>query len=336
MYQSLLVEEPPPAPAARRAAEALFERSGALGAIRRRRRDRLRILMYHRFDWVTGAAEALAAQCAHLRRCYSPIPLETAAHHLEERRPFPANAVTVTVDDGHADFERIALPVFRAHGIPVTLYLATHFVDGTEWLWFDRIEHALRASTRRAFVDPLSGEVLPLGTRAERSSAFVAMVERAKLVSDAELRRLPAEVARALEVELPATPPAEYAPVTWDSVRRMQGEGVEIGAHTRSHPILSRLADRPALEEEIVGSARRIEEMTGRAPSHFCYPNGRADDVTPETVAVVRAGGFRTAVTTEPGLADPASDPFRLKRIGAGPETPPGYFRRVVAGFRIT
>jgi hypothetical protein len=41
------------------------------------------------------------------------------------------------------------------------------------------------------------------------------------------------------------------------------------------------------------------------------------------------------SVTTEPGLVGPGSDPFRLKRIGAGPETPPGYFRRVVAGFRI-
>jgi peptidoglycan/xylan/chitin deacetylase (PgdA/CDA1 family) len=124
--------------------------------------------MYHRFDWVAGAADALAAQCAHLRRCYSPISLEAAAGHLEEGRPFPANAVTVTVDDGHADFERIALPIFRAHGIPVTLYLTTDFVDGTEWLWFDRIEHALRASTHLSFVDPLSGEELPLGTRAER------------------------------------------------------------------------------------------------------------------------------------------------------------------------
>ena len=336
MYQSLLVEEPKPAPAARRAAEALFERSGALGVVRRRRRGHLRILMYHRFDWVAGAADALAAQCAHLRRAYTPVTLEDAAQHLEEGRPFPANAVTVTVDDGHADFERIALPVFRAHGIPVTLYLATDFVDGTEWLWFDRIEHALRESRRRAFRDPLSGEEHPIATRAERSSAFLAVVERAKLVSDAERRRLPADVARALDVELPAAPPAEYAPVTWDAVRRMQGEGVEIGAHTRSHPILSRLADRAALEEEIVGSARRIGEMTGRAPRHFCYPNGRADDVTPETIAVVRAGGFRTAVTTEPGFADPASDPFRLRRIGAGPETPAAYFRRAVAGFRIS
>ena len=336
MYQSLLVEAPPPAPAARRAAEALFEHSGALGALRRRRRDRLRILMYHRFDWVAGAADALAAQCAHLRRCYSPISLEAAAQHLEEGRPFPANAVTVTVDDGHADFERIALPVFRAHGIPVTLYLATDFVDGAEWLWFDRIEHALRATRRHAMVDPLSGEELPLGTRAERRSAFVTVVERAKLVSDAERRRLPEAVARAVDVELPAAPPAEYAPVTWDAVRRMQEGGVEIGAHTRSHPILSRVAGRQALEGEIVGSARRIGEMTGRVPRHFCYPNGRADDVTAETVAVVRAGGFRTAVTTEPGFADPASDPFRLKRIGAGPETPPAYFRRAVAGFRIS
>ena len=164
----------------------------------------------------------------------------------------------------------------------------------------------------------------------------MAVVERAKLVGDPERRRLPADMAQALDVQLPSAPPPEYAPVTWDSVRRMQGEGVEIGAHTRSHPILSRLAGHQALEEEIVGSARRIGEMTGRSPRHFCYPNGRPDDVTAETVAAVRAGGFRTAVTTQPGFADPASDPFRLKRIGAGPETPPAYFRRAVAGFRIS
>lgn len=336
MYDSLLVGRAPAAPAVRRAAEALFERSGALGAMRLRRRGRLRILMYHRFDWVPAAADVLAAQCAHLRRAYTPIALDTAALHLEQDRAFPANAVAVTVDDGHADFERIALPVFRAHGIPVTLYLATDFVDGTDWLWFDRIEFALRSSRRDAFVDPLSGERLPLASRGERSAAFAAIVERAKSVSGTALRRLPGEVAAALDVEVPDAPPAEYTAVSWETVRRMQAEGVEIGAHTRSHPILSRLPDGSALEDEIGGSARRIEAMTGRAPRHFCYPNGRAEDINPETVEIVKRSGFRTAVTTEPGLADRRSDPLRLRRIGAGPETPLGYFRRAVAGFRLS
>jgi peptidoglycan/xylan/chitin deacetylase (PgdA/CDA1 family) len=116
----------------------------------------------------------------------------------------------------------------------------------------------------------------------------------------------------------------------------MHGEGVEIGAHTRSHPILSQLPDDAALEEEIGGSARRIEEMTGRAPRHFCYPNGRTQDVTARTVEAVRRAGFRTGVTTEPGLADLASDPLRLRRIGLGPETPASYFRRAAAGYRIS
>jgi peptidoglycan/xylan/chitin deacetylase (PgdA/CDA1 family) len=320
----------------RRAAEALFEWSGALGAIRNRRRDRLRIFMYHRFDWVPGAADALARQCAHLRGAYAPVTLDAVADHLEAGRPFPPNAVAVTVDDGHADFERIALPVFLAHGIPVTLYLATDFVDGAAWLWFDRIEYALRRTRRPSFVDPLSGDALPLATRAERSAAFVAVVERAKAIPDAALRRLPADVAAALDVDLPAAAPAEYSAVSWETVRRMQGLGVEIGAHTRSHPILSRLPGRDALEEEIAGSSRRIEEMTGTPARHFCYPNGRDEDLTPETVDIVRGAGFRTAVTTVPGLADLGSDPLRLRRIGAGPEIPTGYFRRAAAGYRIS
>jgi peptidoglycan/xylan/chitin deacetylase (PgdA/CDA1 family) len=320
----------------RRAAEALFEWSGVLGAVRRRRRDQLRILMYHRFDWVPDAARALATQCAHLRSAYTPISMAAAASHIEEGQPFPPNAVAVTVDDGHADFERIALPVLREYAIPVTLYLATDFVDGDDWLWFDRIEYALRAARGPAFVEPRSGRELPITTRAERSAAFAAIVECAKSLPDAARRRLPAEIAAALDVVVPAVPPPEYAAVGWESVRRMGEAGVEIGAHTRSHPILSRLPDAAALEEEIGGSARRIAEMTGTAPQHFCYPNGRAEDLSREAVELVRAAGFRTAVTTEPGLAGLGSDPLLLRRIGAGPEIPSGYFRRATAGFRIS
>jgi hypothetical protein len=65
---------------------------------------------------------------------------------------------------------------------------------------------------------------------------------------------------------------------------------------------------------------------------HFCYPNGRPEDISEEAVACVRQAGFETAVTTETGLNYPGADLHRLKRIPADPEYPDFYFEEVVAG----
>lgn len=336
MQPSLLLTEPPAPSRGKRAAEVLFQWSGALAAARWRRSDLLRILMYHRFDLVPGAAALLERQCAHLRRHYTPLSLSVVARHLRDGTPFPRNAVTITVDDGHADFQRVAHPVFRRFGIPVTLYLTTDFIDRTDWLWFDQLEYVFRATAVETLVDESSGRTHALVEYADRRRAFMALAVQAKEMPEAGRRGLPRRLARQLGVSLPEQAPNEYQPVTWDGVRQMMREGVEIGAHTRSHPILSRLPDRASLSDEITGSMRRVEEATEARVLHFCYPNGRRADITPETVAEVRAAQFETAVTTIPGLVTPLDDPLLLARVGVGPETPERYFHRSVAGLRLS
>jgi peptidoglycan/xylan/chitin deacetylase (PgdA/CDA1 family) len=44
--------------------------------------------------------------------------------------PAGAPAVVITFDDGTADFVDVALPILVRHRVPVTLYLATDFVEG--------------------------------------------------------------------------------------------------------------------------------------------------------------------------------------------------------------
>jgi peptidoglycan/xylan/chitin deacetylase (PgdA/CDA1 family) len=115
----------------------------------------------------------------------------------------------------------------------------------------------------------------------------------------------------------------------------MAKHGVEFGAHTRSHPILSRLSNRAEIADEVGGSKRRIEEELDGEVLHFCYPNGMADDFTAETVEVLRDAGFVTAVTAENGLNDARADRFRLRRIAQDPRDPEARFASRVAGFRL-
>ncbi len=87
--------------------------------------------------------------------------------------------------------------------------------------------------------------------------------------------------------------------------------GMEIGAHSRTHPRLTQ-CDARTLDEEIVGCKRDIEEMFGIAAHHFCYPYGAWDFRVAEEV---RRAGYRTAVTTRRGRAKIGDDLLRLSRV---------------------
>ena len=81
--------------------------------------------------------------------------------------------------------------------------------------------------------------------------------------------------------------------LNWDSLCRLADHGVDLGAHTRTHPDLGRTpSDR--LQDEIAGSADRIQSETGRAPTAFAYPYGSICDAAVGIVAARFAWGCTT------------------------------------------
>jgi peptidoglycan/xylan/chitin deacetylase (PgdA/CDA1 family) len=315
------------------AARVAFHRVGGPGVVRWMNRKGLRILMYHRFT----DRESLARQCAHIRACYSPVSMSQAADYFMHGGRLPENAVALTVDDGYRDFYRVAYPVLREYGIPATVYLVSGFVDRALWLWVDQVLYGFLHGEAKSIEVEIAGRPLrfELGGRETRSAAARLVAEAAKRISNAErlllLKRLP----ELLGVRLPEQAPAEYEALQWDEVREMAAAGFDFGAHTRTHPILSRLAGESEITDEIAGSKRRIEEQIGRPVEHFCYPNGSREDVEWIADKAVRAAGFRTAVMTESGLNYLGTDRFRLLRVGVEPGLDNQYFERCLAGFRV-
>jgi peptidoglycan/xylan/chitin deacetylase (PgdA/CDA1 family) len=298
-------------------ARQVFHASGGLGAARWLNRRRLRILMYHRF----GDREATARQCAHIRAHYTPVSLTQAAGWLADGG-WPDNALVVTVDDGYRDFYQVAFPVFREYGIPATVYLVSEFIDGRQWLWVDRV--------RWSYLNSAS----PLGSREERLAAARKAIEAAKLMPNHERLAWLDCVPTELGVRPPEQAPPEFEAMRWDEVREAARNGMEFGAHTVTHPILSRVSGSAEMRGEIEGSKRRIEEELGGGVEHFCYPNGSERDFTGEAVEVVRAAGFRTATTTTLGIVSPGDDALRLRRIGVEPGYEERYFAECAAALR--
>lgn len=324
---------------AKSAARFAIQHAGGLALARWLNRRGLRILMYHRFS----DRAALAQQCAHIRKHYHPVSMTAVSQWLHAGHSLPPYALAVTVDDGYRDFHETGYPVFAEYGIPVTVYLVTDFMDGKSWLWFDRVVHAFRQATRSAACIPLpDGKTFEckLESDASRRAAGQRLADLAVSWSDADRRKLARDVSSLLQApgvvkQDPRQAPPEYQPLSWAAVRTLAASGVEFGAHTKTHPILSALADPQELREEIAGSKARIQEELNRPVLHFCYPNGTMRDIGPAAAAAVREAGLRTAVTAEPGLNHNHSDAFLLHRIPSDPSQGDWSYSRSLTGFAL-
>jgi peptidoglycan/xylan/chitin deacetylase (PgdA/CDA1 family) len=99
--------------------------------------------------------------------------------------------------------------------------------------------------------------------------------------------------------------------LTPSEAARLNGGPLRIGAHTRTHPRLTEV-DAEALETEVAGSRRDLEEALATPPVAFAYPYGKYDDAVREEVA---NSGFLGACTIEAGRNRPAIDDFSLRRV---------------------
>ena len=315
------------------AGRAVLHRTGALDLLRSRTKHAARILTYHRF--ADGTLPSLDEQCAYLRDHYEPVPMSHIATWLDGRKALPDYAVALTVDDGYRDFLK-AHEIFRRHGIPVTVFIVSGFLDGL-WLWYDRVAWMFESTPLNSvrLPRPLREADMPLETKAQRLVAADAVTEQLKTLPNSEMRAFVDSLPSLLQLSLNDKPPAEDAPLTWDDARRLQSEGVEFGAHSATHPILSKVERDEDLADEFEKPARRIREELGAPPIHFCYPNGQPSDIDARCVAAAQRNGFRLAVTTTRGVNLPGADRYLLKRLSVEPSLDRLYFRETVAGLHL-
>jgi peptidoglycan/xylan/chitin deacetylase (PgdA/CDA1 family) len=83
------------------------------------------------------------------------------------------------------------------------------------------------------------------------------------------------------------TPPDDLRPMSWAQVRALVDAGWEIGSHSRTHPLLTRLDDA-ALADELVRSREECEAGAGQPCRSVAYPFGVVNDRV--AAAAARAG----------------------------------------------
>jgi peptidoglycan/xylan/chitin deacetylase (PgdA/CDA1 family) len=99
--------------------------------------------------------------------------------------------------------------------------------------------------------------------------------------------------------------------MTWAQLAELAAAGVEIGAHSHSHPQLDQLSV-PRLQAELADSKHMLEDRLGQAIESLAYPYGYS---TKRVREVAREVGYLQAAGVANALATPACDPFQVPRL---------------------
>jgi len=247
-------------------------------------RRHVRTLMYHRFSTTANGdprfvdGTMLDSQVTYICRHHAVIE---PSNHLEalQDQHLGNCPVAITVDDGYLDFHEIAFPIFTKHSFPAMLFVATGFVSGDTWFWWDKLAYVLDCATPKVHPVGVNKNIteLDLSSPASRNSCWHMVADRCRFLANHEKESLIAKLAVSLGGDLPQQAPNRFAASDWNQIREMAQQGILIGAHTVNHPILTRVSDEVA-ETEIRDSQIQLEKELGHPIGWFCYPQGGPAD----------------------------------------------------------
>jgi len=227
----------------------------------------------------------------------------------------PPKSVAVTFDDGYVDNLYNAKPILEKYEIPATVFVCTGYA-GREF-WWDELERLVMSSEA------------DLGMLCLQAGESQFVWNQLKGSSDADVQRKFSHALYnfLLRLDVKEQDQAMHTIRSWSGVssrdatshaltcdellQLADGGLIELGAHTRHHPMLPRLAWERQ-REEIIWSKQDLESLLGRRVDGFAYPNGSATD---DAKRITREAGFKFACTSLHDVIRRGTDLYELTRF---------------------
>ncbi len=297
-------------------------------------KSRLSVLIYHRVFTEPDPFRPLALTASEFRwqmnlasQNFNILTLSEAVSRLRSD-DLPPRSLCITFDDGYADNYDVALPILREVGIPATFFIASGFLDGG-LMWNDIVVESLRKipDGNMDLSDYGLGVYVINSIEARRSAAH-EILSKGKYLSplkrEAAVNAISARVGDVLPKNLM---------MTSSQVKKMVQAGMEIGAHTVNHPILSNISIEES-EVEIRAGREQLEALIGQEIKVFAYPNGKAGkDYRLSDVDIVRKLGFEAAVSTDWGVSSTTTDKLQLPRFTPWDKDPSKFMFRLLRNY---
>jgi peptidoglycan/xylan/chitin deacetylase (PgdA/CDA1 family) len=240
---------------------------------------------------------------------YSVLPLDEAIDRLLAG-DLPPKSVALTFDDGLYDFVAVAAPILEQFRYHSTVYLPTYYVDDQKPVPPLMISYVLwkgQGPGRRL------SNGMPVTSPSEADAACKRILDEIERdhASAADKDRIASEIAADLGLDDASIRSRRmlYTMTAAEAQNLQRGGLVTFEGHTHRHRTPT---DLDLMRRELRDNNRRIEEITGRRPVHFCYPSGV---YRREYFPLFEEIGYKSATTCEPALMTRTTNPFLAPRL---------------------
>jgi peptidoglycan/xylan/chitin deacetylase (PgdA/CDA1 family) len=224
----------------------------------------------------------------YLRRCRLDLVSLDEMYRRLTQEDFSGRFVCVTIDDGYRDTLQWAYPLLKKHEVPFCVYIPTSFPDRLGELWWLALEAVVARNQRITLLIDGKEQGFDCATVAEKRHLFGQLYGWLRsLKTEEELRHVVRDLSARYRVDIAAF-----------------CDELCIGAHTVNHVMLAKVPERIA-RSEMQMSRSVIEAALGVRPDHLSYPVGDPTSAGPREFHIAAELGFKTAVTTRPGVLFP-------------------------------
>lgn len=247
----------------------------------------------------SATAGALYDQVAFLKKHLPLLGLEEALEIACGKRKLTRPVGLITFDDGYLDNYNLAFPILRSHGASGVFFLVSSYVGSSFVPWWDEIAYlakqAKQDTVRLRYPRDLTFENVRVNP-----GAFAEEVTGLYKQSDVDGDCLLESMAEACKARRPGQS-AERLFLNWDEARAMLRGGMDIGSHTHTHRILSKLAPEEQYGEA-AESKRVLEAQLGIRVEAMAYPVGLRSSFSIETRQALERAGYRAAFSFYGGV----------------------------------
>jgi peptidoglycan/xylan/chitin deacetylase (PgdA/CDA1 family) len=241
--------------------------------------------------------------------------------------------VCFTLDDGYRNNLEFAAPIFRKHGTPFTVFITPGFVGRTRTMWWETLEALVQKADEFNFDFGRGPVKLSCKTTDGKTTVFERIAEFMQTADeDAAIAQIDS---LAIEKGVDPQKIVEDEIMTRAELDLLLIDPLaSLGAHTMTHPNLSRVCIE-RLQEEMQRSAEIVSDYARQRVKTFSYPYGAEWAVSERETEKARELGFEVAVTTKPGVlkSDSSGTPTALNRVSLnGYYQKPGYVRAMISG----
>ncbi len=307
------------------------------GVFRRSSADGLGIVTYHgvlpegyrvidpALDGSLVTASRFRQQLRLLRANYNVISPELVMRWCVGKAQLPSRAVLVTCDDGLANVVTDMLPILQEEKVPCLFFVIGLSAEPEpRMLWYEELFLMLVGAREKPFSIRL-GEIQIagyLGSRFQRRALWRDITQGLEKCDYENCSQFLQEIRCALQVKddfawtylEDAIAEKRFRLLRPCELSRLLAAGMSIGAHTLSHPMLSKLSEERAWFEIMEGRCR-LEKALGREVWAFAYPFGGIEAVSAREFRMAERAGYKAAFLSFGGGLGADLPRYALPRI---------------------